>query len=297
MITRPVALVLLASAAVVAGQSQPPYLFLRLNTPHGLVTLAPDRSTEVPNNQRISLQICVKARTIADQFEQPEIRALNQHSDYYKVRPPADVTLSVRRVTASSHEEVPFRVYSSGGGKDLAIYHVSADIDLLEDKDVRLKRAGQFVEWMAAQVPEDSRARLLTGPIGTGGLIAYFEEQYINNPPGDYEIIARYTPSTPQNWTGSLVTSALRIKVTDNGDFFDGLKAKLAAGNHSRASRSRTPVAPSAFRYLNRRRTLTGSDPVTRDAAQRHSAPVADSTQNAARTRGHVCGGEWCGLS
>ncbi|HET9320150.1 MAG TPA: hypothetical protein VFO27_10245 [Bryobacteraceae bacterium] len=194
--------------------------------------MAPGRLTEVPNNQRISLQICIKARTVADQFEQPEIRALNQHPDYYKVRPPANVTLSVRRVTDSSPQEVLFRVYSSGGGKDLAIWYVSADIDLLEEKDVRLKRARLFVEWMAAQVPEDSRARLLSGPIGNGGMVSYFEEQYINNPAGDYEIIARYTPSTPQNWKGSLVTPPLRIKITDNGDFFDGLKAKLAAGRN-----------------------------------------------------------------
>ena len=232
MIKRLVALGLIAGAAVSAEQSQPPYLFLRLNTPHGLVTLAPGRPAEVPNNQRISLQICVKAKTVADRFEQPEIRALNQHPDYYKVRPPANIMLSVRRVTAGSRQEVPFRVNSSGGGKDLAIWYVSADIDLLEDKDVRLKRAGQFVEWMAAQVPEDARARLLSGPIGRGSLVSYFEEQYINNPPGDYEIIARYTPSSPQNWKGSLVMPPVRIKVTDNGDFFDGLKAKLAAGRN-----------------------------------------------------------------
>jgi hypothetical protein len=228
MITRFFALALLA-AAVSAEQSQPPYLFLRLNTPQGLVTLAPDHPTEVPNNQRISLQICIKAKNVADQFEQPEIRALNQHPDYYKLRPPANITLSVRRVAAGSRQEVPFRVNSSGGGKDLAIYYVSADFDMLEDKDVRLKRTGQFVEWMAAQVPEDARARLLSGPFGNGGMVAYFEEQYINNPPGDYEIIARYSPSTLQNWKGSLATSPVRIKVTDKGDFFDALKAKLAA--------------------------------------------------------------------
>ena len=165
-------------------------------------------------------------------MRRPKIRALNQHPDYYKVRPPANVTLSVRKVTASGHQEVPFRVNSSGGGKDLAIWYVGADIDLLEDKDFRLKRAVQFVEWMATQVPEDSRAWLLSGPIGNGGLVAYFEEHYINNPPGDYEIIAHYTPSTPQNWKGSLATPPVRIKVTDNGDFFDGLKAKLAAGGN-----------------------------------------------------------------
>jgi hypothetical protein len=218
-----------AFAGVLTAQQPPtPYLFLRLITPRGIVTPVPGRPTEVANNQRIAFQICIRASTVADQLEQPQIQALNQHPDYFKNRPPANITLSVRRVTARGREDVPFRINSSGGGKDLAVHYVEADVDILEDKQVRLKRAEQFVEWMAAQSPGDSGSHLLLGAEGKGRLAAHFEEQYINNPPGDYEVIARYTPTTPQNWRGSLISAPFRMKVVDDGDFLDVLKTKLA---------------------------------------------------------------------
>src|SRR5205823_4983470 len=99
-----------------------------------------------------------------------------------------------------SPEEAPFRVTSSGGGKDLTVYYVQADIDILEEKEIRLKRAKQFVEWMASQVRGDTGSQLLKTPDGKSRMASYFEEQYINNPPGEYELTARYTPTTPDNW-------------------------------------------------------------------------------------------------
>ena len=211
--------------ALSAQQPQPPYLFFRLIAPQGLVTPGPDRPTEVANNQRIALQICIRVRSVEDRFEQPDIQALNQHPDYFKNRPPANITLSVRRVRAGGGEEVPIRVNSSGGGKDLTLHYVRADIDILEEKEVRLKRVEQFVEWMAAQ-PEASRSGLLQAPGGKSRMAALFEDQYINNPPGDYEFIARYAPTSPDNWRGSLVSAPLRIKVVDQGDFLDVMKAR-----------------------------------------------------------------------
>jgi hypothetical protein len=52
-------------------------------------------------------------------------------------------------------------VNSSGGGKDLAVYFVNVDIDMLEERAIRLKRAEQFVDWMAAQSPADPRSQML----------------------------------------------------------------------------------------------------------------------------------------
>lgn len=201
----------LFAVALAAEPNEAPYLFFRLVTPHGFVTLAPGRPARVPNNERIPLQICVKAATVADAFEPPSIAAVNQPPDYFEFRPPANITLSLRKITASGLQEVPFRVTSSGGGKDLTV---------------------QFVEWMLTQAPEDSHSQLLRDPAGRSRLVAYFEEQYINNPAGDYEIIARYAPTTPENWKGSLVSAPFRIQVIDKGDFFDALRAKLgpAAG-------------------------------------------------------------------
>ncbi len=87
---------------------------------------------------------------------------------------------------------MPFRVNSSGGGKNLAIYYVNVDLDMLEKRSVRLQRAEQFVAWMLAQVPADTRSHMLETASARQRLIEHLEDSYINNPPGDYEITARY---------------------------------------------------------------------------------------------------------
>lgn len=226
----------LALAALVAPpwaqarQAGAPYLYIRLITAQGTQTPPRGQPSLVPNNQQLRLQICVEARTVEERIEQPEIRALNQHPEYFKHRPPPNISLSVRRITADGKREVPFRVNSSGGGKDLTIYSVDADIDLLEDKATRLRKAERFVEWLAAQSPGNPRSHLLQSAPGRQQLAAYFEEQYVNNPPGDYEIIARYAPTTAENWRGSLVSAPFLIKVVDTGDFFDALRTRLIPG-------------------------------------------------------------------
>jgi len=192
---------------------------------------------QVPSNKAIALEVCIRATRVEDQFEQPQIRALNQHPEFFANRPPPNITLALRRVlpgggpgpTPAEANAVPFRVNSSGGGKDLAVYFVNVDLDMLEEKTVRLRKAGQFVEWMLAQSPDDARSHLLATPVARQRLIEHFEESYINNPPGDYEITARYTPTTPENWNGTLVSAPARLRVVDAGDFFDVIKAQQKA--------------------------------------------------------------------
>jgi hypothetical protein len=226
MITRLILAAFLVAPAL-APQPAPPYLFLRLITPKGTSTSAPGQLVEVANHDRIQLEVCIRARTVADRFEQPEIQALNQHPDYFRNRPPANITLTVQRLVDGRKEPMPFRINSSGGGKNLAVHYVNADIDMLEDRGARLAKAALLVDWMATQIPSDQRSRLLQA--APEKLAAYFEEQYINNPPGEYEITARYTPTTPDNWRGALASSPLRIRVLDEGDFFEVLKTKMAA--------------------------------------------------------------------
>jgi hypothetical protein len=64
---------------------------------------------------------------------------------------------------------------------------------------------------------------------GKSRIVAFFEEKYIDNPPGEYEFIARYAPTTSDNWRGSLVSTPIRIRVVDHGDLPDAMKAKMAS--------------------------------------------------------------------
>lgn len=224
----------LVGAFCAAAQTpRTPYLYFRLNTPRGMQTLAPGRFAEAATNKAVALEVCIRANKVEDRFEQPQIRALNQHPEFFANRPPPNIEITLRRVLPNglpdSGEAMPFRVNSSGGGKDLEVYFVNVDLDMLEEKAVRLRKAGQFVEWMLAQFPADAQSRLLAAPAGRQRLIEHFEESYINNPPGDYEITARYTPTTAENWKGTLVSAPARLRVVNAGDFFDVIKAQQKA--------------------------------------------------------------------
>src|SRR5215470_8550375 len=209
----------------VASAQQPPYLFLRQITPAGVQALAPNRSIQVANHDRIRLQICIRARSVAEKLEQPEVRAANQAPGYFDHRPGPNVALSIQRVIGNERLDTPFRLNSSGLGKDLDVYWVDADIDILEEKPVRQQKAEQFVAWIASQPGGERQSQLLQRSPGT--LVSYFEEQYINNPPGDYQISAKYTPTIADNSMGTLTSAPVRIHVIDTGDFFDALKSKL----------------------------------------------------------------------
>lgn len=198
------------------AQQREPFLFVRLP---GAKAGAASRAS---SNARIPLQVCIQAKTVSDSFEQPRVEGLNQAPG----GPPANVKLSIWKVTAAGRQEVTFRVNSSGAGKDLTLWWVDADMDVLEDQSVRLERARKFVEWVDSQ-GADARSQLLQAPGGKERLAAYFEEQYIRNPPGEYEIVARYTPATVGNGKGTLTSAPFRLTVTDAADFFESLEQKL----------------------------------------------------------------------
>jgi hypothetical protein len=75
-------------------------------------------------------------------------RKEDQGPNCFQNHPGPNVTLSIKRISGTVKEKVPFRVTSSGGGKDLTVHYVLADIDILEDKAVREQRV-QFIAWHA----------------------------------------------------------------------------------------------------------------------------------------------------
>ena len=218
-------LVGLSSGAAVAQQNLP-YLYVS-------TAAAPagnqQQPVAVPNNQRIPLRINLRARAVEDAFEPLSIAALNQGPNYFQNRPGPSIALSVRKIAGGSGSDVRFRVNSSGGGKDLTVHFVYADLDILEDQAIRDERARQFAAWMTEQAAKEDPARAgRVYPQAAQAIVPYFEEQYINNPPGDYEIVARYSPTTAGNWKGLLVSKPFLIRVRDEGDFFEKLKAQLS---------------------------------------------------------------------
>ena len=220
-----------AIAAAPGGRAQTPAL------PYLYITPAAGDGKQIeatPNHERIALRVCLRTRAVSDPIEQLDIQALNQHPDYFRQRPGPNVTLTVTQVAPQRRTDLPFRVNSSGGGKSLTVHYVSVDIDLLEDRAVRRQRAQGFVEWIAAEARRQGAASqtlsiLQDNPQRMQAMIDQFEDQYVNNPPGEYEIVAQYRPVSPgPHWTGTLVSRPFRVRVVAGPDFFDRARAKAA---------------------------------------------------------------------
>ena len=78
------------------------------------------------------------------------------------ITPPGpNIALSIQRVVGNEHRDVPFRLNSSGLGRDLDVYWVDADIDILEEKAVRQQKAEQFVAWIVSQSGGERQSQLL----------------------------------------------------------------------------------------------------------------------------------------
>ena len=227
-----------AVAAAPGGRAQSPafpYLYITHPTSDGKQVEAADRPLPAPNHERLQLRVCLRTRAVGDPIEQLEIQALNQHPDYFRQRPGPNVTITVTQVAPQRRAGLPFRVNSSGGGKSLTEHYVSVDIDLVEDRAARRQKAQGFVEWIAAEARRQGAASqtlsILQGnPERMQAMIDQFEDQYVNNPPGDYEIVAEYRPvSRGNHWTGTLVSRPFRVRVVAGPDFFDRAREKAGA--------------------------------------------------------------------
>jgi hypothetical protein len=135
------------------------------------------------------------------------------------------VTLQVKQILAQGTVDVPIRIVSSGGGKNITLYNVDATFDMLEPREVRETRIRNFLEWMLDVARKNGGANLAESAVNSRDkLISLYDEKYVNNPVGTYQITARYSPSTAENWRGVLVTNPLRIRVIFKADFFDAMK-------------------------------------------------------------------------
>jgi hypothetical protein len=94
-----VAVYLAAAGSIAAAQSRPlPYLSVELWNSNGKVAPAADGFITVPNNERIRTRVFLRVRSVSDPVEDLEIQATNQHPDYFKARPPANLTLQVQQL-------------------------------------------------------------------------------------------------------------------------------------------------------------------------------------------------------
>jgi hypothetical protein len=157
------------------------------------------------------------------------IRAINQHPDFFKERPGPTVSLEVTRVSTNERELLPIRIFSSGQGYGDGVHYLSVSIDILEPQAVRQDRLSQFISHFKelASASGFSGKAAINESARLQGAQTYFDEFYIGNPPGVYNLKAVFRPD-PAIAQGKTLTASALVRVLDGPDSLELLKQKLA---------------------------------------------------------------------
>jgi hypothetical protein len=156
------------------------------------------------------------------------IRAVNQHPDFFKERPGPTVLLEVTQVGANERRLLPLRIFSSGQGYGNGLHYLSASIDILEPETVRQNRLNQFISQFKelAAASGFSGGNVMNESARLQGMQTYFDEAYIGNPPGLYNLKAVFQPD-PAVAQGKTLTASALVTVLDGPDSLELLKQKL----------------------------------------------------------------------
>jgi len=226
------------SVSVKAGFPQSasfsPYLSLKFSEGNNQTVKLPHSPVILKRAERLEFQI--QFITNAPYRASPgidygplSIRAINQHPDFFKERPGPTVSLEVRRVGTNERELLPIRIFSSGQGYGNGVHYLSVSIDILEPQNVRQNRLDQFTSQLRelASASGFSGASAMNESARLQGTRTYFDEFYISNPPGVYDLRAVFQPDPAVAQRKTLTASAL-VRVLDGPDSLEQLKRKLA---------------------------------------------------------------------
>lgn len=203
-----------------------------------------DGIVSVKSYEKIHLKVLLTVNSVEDQFEALSIEAQNQMKGSPFGQPSPNLSLSVVD-TLKTTKTLPCRITCSGSGKSLTVYYLSLDIELLEEKSLREKKVGEFVEWSAQESLLIERTKKMSEEEKKSYFAAirkHFDSFYLYNPPGLYELSARYQPATPDHWKGILQSAPVRFRVEEAGSSLDAMKqAELNRKN-----------APTSYAYYRR---------------------------------------------
>jgi hypothetical protein len=224
------------SVSVKAGFPQSasfsPYLSLKFSEGNNQTVKLPHSPVILKRAERLEFQIqfVTNAPYRASRgidYGPLSIRATNQHSDFFKERPGPTVSLEVRRIGTNERELLPVRIFSSGQGYGNGVHYLSVSIDILESESVRQNKLDQFTKelWELAQASGFSAGAMNESAKLQGR--SPFNELYISNPPGVYDLRAVFQLDHAVAHGKTLTASAL-VRVLDGPDSLEQLKQKLS---------------------------------------------------------------------
>lgn len=199
-------LLLLAAVLAQTATLPAPHTIELLADPGKVVPVA----VNLPREERLWLEVKITAPETESAVEDLEIKADNQHPDYWKDRVAPNLLVKVERVLSDGgREPARIRLVSTGGGQSLNVHYRSVAIDILGSQEARLKRVREFV------------AKNTPGVDGSAAS-AYLEPMLIANPPGRYEVTIEYKPATGI-YAKQPLSRRFMVEVQDGPDTLDRL--------------------------------------------------------------------------
>jgi hypothetical protein len=181
-------------------------------------TVADSDVVELARAGRLSVRVVVTAPADDADVEPPEVDAVNQAAGYFDHHRGPNVFVSGRRIDSGGDGVATVRIYSSGGGGSETDEESDVSVELRDTEEARRARIKEFL------------ARFGQGLLTTKVNTATFDEIYVANPPGTYEMTIEYRPSSGA-YAGQVLARHFRVHVAPGPDTLD-LFAERSPGAH-----------------------------------------------------------------
>jgi hypothetical protein len=169
---------MLLAALALLLQLAPSFLHQNVELLPDYVTTAPVK-VSLPRNDRLDLNVIVRAPNDKAAVETLAIRAENQQTGYWTNRPGPNLFVTVTR--AGEQKAMRRRIFESGGGQTLRDHYRDFTLEMLDSPDKRTRQIRHLFK-----VPDASAE----------AAIAHFDQGLVDNPPGRYDVVIEYKPAT-----------------------------------------------------------------------------------------------------
>jgi hypothetical protein len=137
---------------------------------------------------------------------------------------PANTEVIVRRVGGTQQQRVPVDVIITGTDRSVLAQRELLSTELPVDEAQRRNNIERYLEWVekdAAEKEHTSPESLKEFKNKRTEIMKAFEQLYIENQVGTFELFCKYSSNLPQFWRGEVQSNPVVFRVRDNGAFFD----------------------------------------------------------------------------
>lgn len=197
---------------------------------------------------RLDVQLEVPLEGDEERYSVEKLTVAATNNDLNWGKPPS-VEVLVYRTHDRERKPVPIRISTGGGGVAFATHHVGLDLHILEERDARQRGIARFVRCLMERVDRSGgsasstvqRPGLLEGTAGNSTTAdetrrasdteGFLGEMYVNTPPGNYEVIAKYLAREAGYWHSELVSEPLFLTIVRKGDPCDKFRNAMSSNS------------------------------------------------------------------